>query len=153
MRHESILGLIGDNIAASRAPLLHRLAGAQSGLAVRYDRLVPAELGMDFEAVFARCRDAGYRGINVTYPYKERVTALVGIPDPLVRAMGVILPGQGASSRLRYNTRHSEERCSAHQLRLAAGVRLGTHPFATTLIHWSSVVSLFSRLLCLPVAF
>ena len=85
-----LLGLIGDNIAASRAPLLHRLAGAQSGLAVRYDRLVPAEMGMDFEAVFARCRDAGYRGINVTYPYKERVTALVGIPDPLVRAMGAV---------------------------------------------------------------
>ena len=85
-----LLGLIGDNIAASRAPLLHRLAGAQSGLRVRYDRLVPAELGLGFEEVFARSRAGGYAGLNITYPYKERVTGLVTIPDPLVRAMGAV---------------------------------------------------------------
>ena len=103
-----LLGLIGDNIAASRAPLLHRLAGAQSGLAVRYDRLVPREMGMDFESVFARCRDGGYRGINVTYPYKERVTALVGVSDPLVRAMGAVntvIFGEGKPRG--FNTDHS----------------------------------------------
>jgi shikimate dehydrogenase len=85
-----LLGLIGDNIAQSRAPLLHRLAGMQTGLAVRYDLLVPAELGRDFDAVFDGCVAAGYRGINVTYPYKERVTARVTVSDPLVRAMGAV---------------------------------------------------------------
>lgn len=85
-----LLGLIGDNIAQSRAPLLHRLAGMQNGLAVRYDRLVPTELGRDFDAVFDGCIAAGYRGINVTYPYKERVTARVTVSDPLVRAMGAV---------------------------------------------------------------
>lgn len=103
-----LLGLIGDNIAASRAPLLHRLAGAQAGLSVRYDRLVPKEMERDFEAVFAQCRAGGYRGINVTYPYKERVTALVAIPDPLVRAMGAVntvIFGEGMPQG--FNTDHS----------------------------------------------
>lgn len=84
------LGLIGDNIALSRAPLLHRLAGEQNGIAVRYDRLVPIDLGLGFEEVFARCRQDGYRGINVTYPYKERATRLVRVDNPLVRAIGAV---------------------------------------------------------------
>lgn len=85
-----LLGLIGDNIARSRSPLLHRLAGEQFGMAVRYDRLIPADMGQDFEAVFAGCRAGGYRGLNITYPYKERVVAQVRIDDPLVRAMGTV---------------------------------------------------------------
>jgi len=85
-----LLGLIGDNIAASRAPLLHRLAGAQNGIEVRYERLVPGTLGLDFEGVFARCRDGGYRGVNVTYPYKERAVAGLRIDDPLVRVLGAV---------------------------------------------------------------
>lgn len=84
------LGLIGDNIAQSKAPLLHRLAGAQHGMHVTYDRLVPAEIGADFDAVFEGCPGQGYRGLNITYPYKERAAAKVGIDDPLVRAMGAV---------------------------------------------------------------
>ncbi|MDW4497420.1 shikimate dehydrogenase [Sulfitobacter sp. D35] len=85
-----LLGLIGDNIARSQAPLLHRLAGRQNGLAVRYDRLVPRDLGQSFEEVFDGCAPAGYRGINVTYPYKELASARVRIDDPLVRVMGAV---------------------------------------------------------------
>lgn len=84
------LGLIGDNIAASRSPRLHRLAGSQNGVAVTYDRLVPRELGEDFETILAACPSRGYRGVNVTYPYKERAARLVTIADPLVRAIGAV---------------------------------------------------------------
>ncbi len=84
------LGLIGDNIAQSRAPLLHRLAGRQHGVAVTYDRLVPKALGQDFDAVFEACPCQGYRGLNITYPYKERAAAKVEINDPLVQAMGAV---------------------------------------------------------------
>ncbi|GAB4518699.1 MAG: shikimate dehydrogenase [Roseibium sp.] len=84
------LGLIGDNIARSKSPLLHRLAGDQNGIAVRYDRLVPNDLGLSFEEVFDRCTRENYRGINVTYPYKERAAALVRIDNPLVRAIGAV---------------------------------------------------------------
>lgn len=84
------LGLIGDNISRSKAPLLHQLAGRLTGLEVRYDRLIPKDLGRDFEGVFEDCVREGYRGINVTYPYKERVVAKVRIEDPLVRALGAV---------------------------------------------------------------
>lgn len=84
------LGLIGDNIARSQSPRLHRLAGQQNGVHVTYDSLVPVDLGQDFEQVFARVATSGYRGINVTYPYKERAAAKVIIDDPLVRAIGAV---------------------------------------------------------------
>lgn len=84
------LGLIGDNIARSQSPRLHRLAGELCGLTVIYDRLIPRDLGQTFEQVFDTARRTGFRGINITYPYKEKVTALVIIPDPLVRAIGAV---------------------------------------------------------------
>ncbi|WP_424929203.1 shikimate dehydrogenase family protein [Amaricoccus tamworthensis] len=84
------LGLIGDNIAKSRAPDLHCSAGQLAGLNVTYDRLVPKELGLDFDGVFEMARKDGFRGINVTYPYKETVTAKVTVDDPLVRAIGAV---------------------------------------------------------------
>lgn len=84
------LGLIGDNILRSRAPVLHRLAGEQNGLVVQYDRLIPKDMGEDFDTVFDACAGRGYRGINVTYPYKERAAAKVAISDPLVREIGAV---------------------------------------------------------------
>lgn len=84
------LGLIGDNIAASQAPRFHRLAGAQNGRAVTYDLLMPAAMGMPFDQVFDSVAGAGYRGVNVTYPYKERAAGRVVIDDPLVRAIGAV---------------------------------------------------------------
>jgi len=82
------LGLIGDNIAASRSPALHRIAGRLTGLAVSYDLLRPADLGRGFEDVLSFAEADGYRGLNITYPYKERVIAHLDVPDPVVRAIG-----------------------------------------------------------------
>lgn len=84
------LGLIGDNISRSQAPRLHELAGQLTGIPVSYERLIPRDLGQDFETVFQRARQAGFRGLNITYPYKERVVPLVRIPDAQVAALGAI---------------------------------------------------------------
>ena len=84
------LGLIGDNIAELQSPKLHRLAGRQVQRIVSFDQIVPRHLGLDFDGTFALCAAGGYRGVNVTYPYKEVVTAKVRIDDPLVRAMGAV---------------------------------------------------------------
>ena len=84
------LGLIGDNIARSRSPRLHEVAGDLIGLAVRYDRLIPKDLDQGFEAVFETAKEGGYRGLNITYPYKERVVPLVTIPDPRVARLGAV---------------------------------------------------------------
>jgi len=102
------LGLIGDNIAASRAPVLHRLAGELAGVQVTYDLFVPREHSADFDAVLMRCREMGLRGVNVTYPYKERVMAHVTNCDDLVRRIGsantVVFTDDGIEG---FNTDHS----------------------------------------------
>lgn len=84
------LGLIGANIAASMAPLLHALTGKQNGVTVTYDRLVPNDVGLDFDEVFAKARADGYRGVNITYPFKEQAAGLTQIADPLVESIGAI---------------------------------------------------------------
>lgn len=84
------LGLIGDNIAESQSPRLHRLGGVQNARAVSYDLLVPRDCGMEFDQLFTHIAQSGYRGVNVTYPYKERAAAKVVIEDPLVRAIGAV---------------------------------------------------------------
>jgi shikimate dehydrogenase len=82
------LGLIGDNIARSQSPVLHVEAGRLCGMDVTYERIIPADLGLDFDAAFEHCRNAGFRGINVTYPYKEKVVRRVAVDDALVAQIG-----------------------------------------------------------------
>lgn len=84
------LGLIGDNIADSKSPRLHELAGRLLGRPTTYDRLVPKALGLDFDAVFDRAMAEGYRGLNITYPYKERVVSRVSVPEPQVARLGAV---------------------------------------------------------------
>lgn len=84
------LGLIGDNIGRSRAPELHRIAGQLAGITIVYDRLMPRELGSDFDTVFDRCATTGYRGINITYPYKEIAARKAAPCDRLVRDVGAV---------------------------------------------------------------
>ena len=84
------LGLIGDNITRSRSPRLHRMAGTLTGLDVTYDRLIPKDLELTFDETFSLARDSGFRGINVTYPYKEVAAKMVTIPDQGVAAIGAV---------------------------------------------------------------
>lgn len=100
MRHVR-LGLIGDKIERSRSPDLHRLAGRLCGLDVGYDLLIPPARGQTFDTVFDLCRAGGYRGINVTYPYKERVLSRLAAPAPEIVALGacntVVFEADGAT--------------------------------------------------------
>lgn len=84
------LGLIGDNIKASRSPQLHRLAGEQLGMEVTYDRLVPIERGEDFQTLFRHAEGEGYRGLNITYPYKEQVLDLIRADTTLIGNIGAV---------------------------------------------------------------
>lgn len=84
------LGLIGGNIRASRAPALHEFAGRINGVPTTYDLLIPTEMGMEFEEALTYCRAQGYRGVNITYPFKERVVSHVCIRDPLLARLGAV---------------------------------------------------------------
>ncbi len=83
------LGLIGDNIRASRAGELHRACGRAAGIEVTYDHFIPNDLGQGFDAVFDTCV-ARLQGFNVTLPYKERAAKRVRIDDPAVRRLGAV---------------------------------------------------------------
>ncbi|MEM6596286.1 MAG: shikimate dehydrogenase, partial [Pseudomonadota bacterium] len=82
------LGLIGDAISTSSAPRLHRLAGELLGVDVSYDLLVPAAQDKSFEALFDWARAQGYAGLNITYPYKERVLRLAQASTDALTALG-----------------------------------------------------------------
>lgn len=84
------LGLIGDNIRASRSPDLHRFCGQLSGLDVSYDLLLPPELQQSFDQVFDRVRAEGLRGVNITLPYKEQVVGRVRVDDPQIARIGSV---------------------------------------------------------------
>lgn len=115
------LGLIGDNIAASRAPDLHRIAGQLNSMRVQYDRLIPKELNQTFDQIFESCPDNGYQALNITYPYKEHVVSQVAIDDPMVRAIAAVntVVFDGTSSKA-YNTDYTGFIAAYEQMRAGA---------------------------------
>ena len=84
------LGLIGDNIAASSSPVLHETAARRAMVDLSYKRLVPADEGLPFDQLFQRCIDTCYRGLNITYPYKEKAMTYVTQCDPIIREIGAV---------------------------------------------------------------
>ena len=115
------LGLIGDNIAASRAPDLHRIAGRLNNMDVQYDRLIPKELNQTFDQIFETCRDNGYQALNITYPYKEHVVSKVEIDDPMVRSIAAVntVVFQGTSTKA-FNTDYTGFIAAYEQVRAGA---------------------------------
>ncbi|MBY5985616.1 shikimate dehydrogenase [Halomonas sp. DP5Y7-2] len=71
------LGLIGKGIANSSSPDLHARLGSLAGIDVSYDLFdVDARPIASLEDKVRALIDEGYRGVNVTYPFKEQALAL-----------------------------------------------------------------------------
>jgi shikimate dehydrogenase len=78
-----LTGLIGRHIGASRSPWLHEREAEAQGLALTYTLFDFASLGKDESQLGAQLdalEDAGYAGVNITYPYKQ---AVIGHLDEL----------------------------------------------------------------------
>lgn len=66
--------VIGNPIAHSKSPLIHRLFAAQTGQDMSYEAI---ESPLDgFSATIERLRAEGYKGCNVTVPFKFEAFAL-----------------------------------------------------------------------------
>ncbi|MFD1384560.1 shikimate dehydrogenase family protein [Rhodanobacter aciditrophus] len=66
------LGLIGQNINASRSPALHRMLGALNNLPVTYDLQIPTDSSPEaFSKKLDEMLVEGFTGTNVTFPYKQ----------------------------------------------------------------------------------
>ena len=71
-----IVGLVGTGIGPSLSPPLHEREGRALGLDYRYHRLDLDLLGVSPDSVgelLCAVREAGYRGVNVTHPCKQRI--------------------------------------------------------------------------------
>ena len=67
-----LVGLIGEGIGASRTPRMHVEEGRRQGFVYDY-RLIDTANGppVRLDALLDRLEDAGYTGVNVTYPFKR----------------------------------------------------------------------------------
>ena len=66
-------GLIGHNIESSQAPDIHKRLGKSFGISLSYELFDIKEKREDyFESLLKELRSDGFRGVNVTYPFKEK---------------------------------------------------------------------------------
>ncbi len=103
------LGLVGENISQSRAGRLHEYLGRLCGLDVSYTRFDSEGID-DFDplAVLQDCMDKGFRGLNVTHPFKTVVAAAIPNLRPRARRVGsvntvVFLDGQWMGANTDYS--------------------------------------------------
>jgi len=95
------LGLLGNNIGRSRAKNLHELLGEMYGIPVTYEPMDLARHSgsVSILAELKRCREEGFRGVNVTHPYKcmafDHVTTMPSFPDGLTSVNTVLFTDQG----------------------------------------------------------
>ena len=87
--------VIGDPIAQSKSPVIHKFWLKQLGIAADYRACQVTTAGLaDYFA--ARRRDPEWRGCNVTMPHKQAVMPLLDGLDPLaarVGAVNTVVPG------------------------------------------------------------
>lgn len=101
------LALIGNGIDKSLAPAFHTIAGRLLGLDVSYD-LLPRSPTFDdqLKDFLVELAEDGYRGVNITVPFKASAWRGATEPDPDVVSMGVantlLLGPEGATHA--YNT-------------------------------------------------
>jgi shikimate dehydrogenase len=91
MSNRMLVGLIGANIMGSLSPALFADAFAAAGIDGFYhlmdvDRLRERQLAKLIEAA----RAAGFAGVNITYPFKQDIIALLDSVDPEAGQTGAV---------------------------------------------------------------
>lgn len=83
------LGLIGKAIMNSSSPDLHTRLGELTGIPATYDLFDANELPIEsLESQVRKVMADGYRGVNVTYPYKEAAVHLADRASEGARLVG-----------------------------------------------------------------
>src|SRR4051794_9618925 len=85
-----LTGLIGAGIGTSLSPPLHEREAAELGLRYAYRTLDLDVLHEGVGELLARARDAGYDGVNVTHPCKQRVLEHLDELDDDAEAIGAV---------------------------------------------------------------
>jgi shikimate dehydrogenase len=86
-------GLIGSGIQRSLTPAMHMREGEAHGLDYRYDLIDLYERNLDvddLESVVAEAEARGFRGLNITYPCKQRILPLLTDVSDDARKLGAV---------------------------------------------------------------
>jgi shikimate dehydrogenase len=85
------LGLFGHNLSKSRAKSLHELLGKLNGLNVTYENLdLKDNSNVDFAAELKKCKEQGFKAVNITYPFKQVAYKLAKIDQALPKSLNAI---------------------------------------------------------------
>jgi len=83
------LGLIGQSIQKSSAPSLHTMLGEMHNVPVTYDLHEPEDKSPEaFARTMNRLREEGYKGCNVTFPYKQVAINQATVFNEAVKLVG-----------------------------------------------------------------
>lgn len=88
-----LTGLVGRSIQASRSPWLHEQEARAQGLDLSYTLFDFTEQGLaddELGPLLRRLLDEGYRGVNVTYPFKQQVMPLLDALDDTAASVGAV---------------------------------------------------------------
>jgi len=85
-----LIGLVGTGIGPSLSPALHEREADELGLRYLYRRLDLDVLRMPIGDVLAVARTAGFDGLNVTHPVKQRVLPYLDELAPDAAALGAV---------------------------------------------------------------
>jgi quinate/shikimate dehydrogenase (NAD+) len=91
MSERILLGLIGANIMGSLSPALFADAFAAAGIDGFYHLMDVDQLpGRRLPQLLDAMKTAGFAGTNVTYPFKQKILALLDTVDPEAAQIGAI---------------------------------------------------------------
>ena len=88
-----LVGLVGEGIQQSHAPLLHQREADRQGIRLIYKVIDSAEHGLaagDLPEVLHWARTLGYRGLNVTHPFKQEVVRYLDDLSDDARLLGAV---------------------------------------------------------------
>ncbi|MBI1391449.1 MAG: shikimate dehydrogenase [Alphaproteobacteria bacterium] len=88
MSEPRLAAVIGSPVAHSLSPAIHSAWATDKGVDYRYDQHDPGVADGGFERLIERLRQAGYAGVNVTIPFKERALALAGVASQTAASIG-----------------------------------------------------------------
>jgi len=92
-RPDMLLGLLGRGIQLSRTPAMHESEAARQGLSCAYLLIDFDQAGFadaDLPQVIEAARAAGFRGLNVTHPFKQSILSQLSSLSAEAAAIGAV---------------------------------------------------------------
>jgi shikimate dehydrogenase len=138
-----LIGLVGDGIGQSHSPVLHQREADRQGIRLIYTTIDSHDLALtsaDLPELLRWAAKLGFRGLNITYPFKQDVVAHLDALSGEARALGAVntVVFDGGTTK-GYNTdwfgfKRSFERSFAHVARSRV-VQLGAGGAGSAVAH------------------